>query len=573
VVAEPEQRARHAALAAEGPDSTVADLLDGAADTASARGAPAAAAELIDLAIRLTPSDDPRARNRRRLRASDLHGAVGSRARSEALLEELQSDPLTEVERAQVLMRQAAWQGVSSAIGLYEAAIPDAAGDSRLEGELEHYLGFDLAFIGRLDEGRAHLERAVELLEDTGGPLLAEVLAGLVLLEMYAAEPIPDQILDRALALEQAFGGPPRLRSPAKVAAIRLMREGRIEEARGFLDGFTARTVAYGDEALHVNALRMQVELECRAGRFDVAAGMVAELTALADQIGQPLEALHPSALVAAYREPLDQARPLAVELRDVARERDIQWEVVTAESILGFIDLSAGDAPAAWRVLAPLPGALDAMGYRETGGLPPLYVNAVEAAVGVGELEAARGLAEILEQRAERTNSGATAMAAARSAALVAGATGAHDEAVAAFGRALDLEERAPVPFERARVLLALGTVQRRAKRWADARRALDEAREIFVRVGTPLWAERAQQELARVPGRAPAGDALTPTERQVAALVAEGRSNKEVAAALFVTVKAVEANLSRVYSKLGIRSRSELARQFADSAAPTNL
>jgi DNA-binding NarL/FixJ family response regulator len=121
--------------------------------------------------------------------------------------------------------------------------------------------------------------------------------------------------------------------------------------------------------------------------------------------------------------------------------------------------------------------------------------------------------------------------------------------------------------------MLLSLGTAQRRAKRWADARRSFDDAIEAFIAVGTPLWIERARTELARVPGRAPTRGALTPTERQVAELVAEGRSNKEVAAVLFVTVKAVEANLSRVYSKLGVRSRSELAHRFAEVSEPSNL
>jgi DNA-binding CsgD family transcriptional regulator len=117
---------------------------------------------------------------------------------------------------------------------------------------------------------------------------------------------------------------------------------------------------------------------------------------------------------------------------------------------------------------------------------------------------------------------------------------------------------------------LLALGAVERRAKRWADARRSLGEAHLTFDGLGARLWAVRAREELSRVPGRAPRGSRLTPTERRVAELVAEGRTNKEVAGALFVTVKAVEANLSRVYAKLGVRSRTELANRFAADIRP---
>ena len=96
--------------------------------------------------------------------------------------------------------------------------------------------------------------------------------------------------------------------------------------------------------------------------------------------------------------------------------------------------------------------------------------------------------------------------------------------------------------------------------RRKAAARAALQEALEALEAMGARLWAYRARGELARIGGRAPAGG-LTPTEERVAELVAEGRSNKEVAEALFVSVRTVEANLTRIYAKLGIRSRTELA------------
>ena len=103
---------------------------------------------------------------------------------------------------------------------------------------------------------------------------------------------------------------------------------------------------------------------------------------------------------------------------------------------------------------------------------------------------------------------------------------------------------------------------VRRRTKRKRAAREALEHAFAGFERLGAPLWAAKARVELARIGGRPSSGDALTATERRVAELVAEGCSNKEVAAALFVTVKAIEANLTRIYAKLGIRSRTQLAR-----------
>jgi DNA-binding NarL/FixJ family response regulator len=129
----------------------------------------------------------------------------------------------------------------------------------------------------------------------------------------------------------------------------------------------------------------------------------------------------------------------------------------------------------------------------------------------------------------------------------------------------ALESHERLPQPFERGRTLLARGQIERRAKHRAAARVSLTEALELFDGLGAPLWSERAAAELARIPGRAHASGELTETERRVAELVADGLSNKEVAAKLFVSVRAVESNLSKIYAKLGVRSRAELASRRA--------
>jgi DNA-binding NarL/FixJ family response regulator len=124
-------------------------------------------------------------------------------------------------------------------------------------------------------------------------------------------------------------------------------------------------------------------------------------------------------------------------------------------------------------------------------------------------------------------------------------------------------------LPFERARVLLLLGRVQRRATHKRAARATLEQAVASFDRLGARRWADNARDELARIGGRAPARGTLSETERQVVALVTQGLSNKEVASALFVTPKAIEANLSRVFAKTGVRSRSELAALAASQVA----
>jgi DNA-binding CsgD family transcriptional regulator len=140
-------------------------------------------------------------------------------------------------------------------------------------------------------------------------------------------------------------------------------------------------------------------------------------------------------------------------------------------------------------------------------------------------------------------------------------------DGALASVEDALAEHARVPIPFERGRTLRVLGAVQRRAKRKRAAREALEEALAVFERLGAQLFAEQARLELGRIGGRGPATDQLTPTERRVAGLVAEGRSTREVAAALFVSPKTVEGHLGRIYRKLGIHSRAALARELSAS------
>ena len=136
---------------------------------------------------------------------------------------------------------------------------------------------------------------------------------------------------------------------------------------------------------------------------------------------------------------------------------------------------------------------------------------------------------------------------------------------AEAALEMALAHHERFPIAFERARTLLALGHVLRRSKRRHAARAALGEALAEFERLGANHFAETTRAELKQVGGRAPTGDQLTEAEERVARLVASGLSNKEAAAELFVAVSTVEATLTRVYRRLGVHARSQLARAYA--------
>jgi DNA-binding CsgD family transcriptional regulator len=141
-------------------------------------------------------------------------------------------------------------------------------------------------------------------------------------------------------------------------------------------------------------------------------------------------------------------------------------------------------------------------------------------------------------------------------------------DEAAATLAHAAAAYAELGLRFDAARSLLVLGRAQRRFKKWGAARRSLEQAATAFDEIGSPGWAEQARSELARVGARPPrARGELTPTERRVAELAAEGLANKEIARALFVTVHTVEAHLTHAYAKLGVRSRAQLAQRFADA------
>jgi len=139
-------------------------------------------------------------------------------------------------------------------------------------------------------------------------------------------------------------------------------------------------------------------------------------------------------------------------------------------------------------------------------------------------------------------------------------------EQGLAVLERAVAEHEAGGDPFGRARALLALGVVRRRARQKRPAREAIEAALDGFETLGAAGWAESARAELGRIGGRRSGRGELTPTELRLAELVAEGRSNKEIAAALFVTPKTVGTTLSRLYAKLGVHSRTELTHLLAE-------
>jgi DNA-binding CsgD family transcriptional regulator len=157
----------------------------------------------------------------------------------------------------------------------------------------------------------------------------------------------------------------------------------------------------------------------------------------------------------------------------------------------------------------------------------------------------------------------------AQRCGALVSLAAAPYDAAAAAsLSQAAEALGRLGLQFDRTRCLLALGRARRRAKQWRAARETLEAAIAGFIDIGSEGWAQRARSELDRVGGRRRGSGELTPSERRVVELAAEGLANKEIATTLYITVNTVEGHLTRAYAKLGVRSRAQLAGRLAPRA-----
>jgi DNA-binding CsgD family transcriptional regulator len=255
----------------------------------------------------------------------------------------------------------------------------------------------------------------------------------------------------------------------------------------------------------------------------------------------------------------VDDARASAEESLAFSRATASEMGVIAASSVFGRLELQLGNLDAADRHLRELPARLLAGGLND----PTLTVwaDSIEVLAARRELDRARAYLEPYETYAGRLGSPWALAAAARCRGLLSAGEDEQTRASEAFEQSLT--NAAAFPLERARTLLCLGTTRRQAQQKKAAREALQQALAIFEELGARLWADQARAELARISGRAPASDELTETERRVAVLAAQGRTNKQIAAELYMGLSTVEAHLSHVYRKLGVR-RAELATRL---------
>ncbi|KUH93636.1 LuxR family transcriptional regulator [Mycolicibacterium acapulense] len=573
IVDEPELRARHLALAATKGDEVTLDALDRAAESARMRGAPAAAAELMDLAISLGGDTAER-----RLRSALHHFDAGEQERAAAVLAEAIEQLPTGALRAEALSRLAVVRlygdGFIESARLLREALDEVHDNHALRVQTLITLAYTLFHANQLQQGLDTAAQAVANAEPLDQPHLLSIALGmLVILRFAAGHGYDEETLQRALQLEDPEAYTPLVFRPTMQHALLLEWTGRLDEARGVVDKICARCLEKGEEGEHVFVSQHVVTNAIARGDF-VTANLVAEdAVEKARQLGGNTSQFLTQSLraqLAAFAGHEETARRAIEDALECARQTGTLRMADRVRATLGFLEVSLGDYEAAAAALQSMLFQFDPDSTPTELPNAAYLPDAIEALIHLDRLDEAERLTAALENNGRRTNRDWMLAVGARSRAVLLAARGDLDAAHDAAQRAMATHRRLPMPFERARTLLTLGQIERRQRKKESASAHLQEALEVFEHLNIPLWAAKSRAEFSRASAGPQRSGQLTPSEQRVAELVASGMKNRDVAAALFISPKTVEANLARIYRKLGIKSRAELGRHVGRPSGP---
>jgi DNA-binding CsgD family transcriptional regulator len=562
-VAESLARARHLALAADTPDPQVAAVLDDATRLATGRGAPTLAAELAEHAVRLTPPAAAVDIHRRTLAAATSHLRAGEIGRAEALARGLLARVPAGRARAQVLVLLSETVGDidGRAIELLREALGEAADDPALQALIHQHLALLVSFSESVEVAERHARASLLLAADLGNdPLRAAALGMVARLRLHAGEPDALKLAEKAYELASATGdAEARLRTGLDLANT-LLWSSELDRGRAVLGALQDEWRERHEAATEQVLLRLSL-IELFGGRLSLAAEHAARANEIAIQYAaDDRDMVHWNwavGIVAAHCGDLDRARTHAEAGQTLATALTNR---AGHEGVLGLVDLWSGNPRDAVAHFEAAEQASRSLGHRE----PTTYwwrPDYVEAMLELGRSDATSELLDRWEEDAARVGRKWVLAHVTRCRGLVAAADGRVAEAQTLLERAVKEHAEVGDPFGQARALLALGVVRRRARQKRASREAIETAAKAFDEIGAAGWAAKARAELARIGGRT-REVGLSPAERRVVELVAAGRTNREVAAELFLGERTVEKHLSNVYAKLGVRSRTELVR-----------
>ncbi|MBB2993265.1 DNA-binding NarL/FixJ family response regulator [Mycolicibacterium iranicum] len=564
---QPELRARHLALAStRGDDATVATL-DAAADSARSRGAPAAAAEFLELALRLGGNGVSR-----RIRAAEHHYVAGDMHRAAALLDGVLTDLRPGVLRAVALNLLAGLRtfedDYAGAVDLLEQARLDAAGNDAVMVTTLLSLAFSQGMVGVFDEQLETARQALQIAESTGVPsLVSRALAMWVHVSCQAGHGLDLQSLERAVALEDRDDDTPIPFRATATRGLMFAMTGRLAEADEQLAEVAERCLQRGAEHDLMAVMGYRTLVALWRGQYDEADRRAADMLERAEQLGGSMViAFSICAAAAGHRGRERRARECARAA--LAQGAGYPPLTVWASASLAFLEVSLGNYRQAAEAAEPLVAL-----YRPYPGTELMtscfLPDAVEAYVALGRLDDAEPMIAALERNGAALDRPWMLAVGNRCRGLLSAARGDHAAALDALECAMAEHDRLPMPFERARTQLVLAETLRALRRRDAGAEAAREALRQFDALGAPLWSARARKALSGKASSAPASTQpsaprLTESERRVAELAAAGMSNRDIAETLYVSVKTVETNLTRAYRKLGIRSRAQLGTRL---------
>ena len=561
ITTDPEERALHLALAADGPDVEIAAELETASSSARGRGAPEVAVDLVEHAVRLTPREDlASVRRRLLLSAQDRMSAGDGDGARERAREALRvSGP--GVDQAEPLRRIGAIEFARGALAeartTLDEALAQASEDDHASAEIHRELARVGIRSGEIGAAERHVAAALERADRAGdGELRSAISITAAEVDLLLARSSPS--LSRIVSGD-AFHDGSVSDSPELIAASLEAFSGRLDLSEQRLDLLLLRARERGDEPGRLLVTTRLAELRVRAGAWDQAAVLANEARELALDLGMSdgLE-LGLMAYSAAGGGRTDEARLFAEQgLRRAVGDRPAQiWNLAA----LGFLELSLARPNEALRQLGRAGGLLAESGIADPCAFP-LLADEAEALIGVGELATASRRIAALAEMGELLDRDLIRGQAARCSGLASAAEGDVSLSLRELERAVELHEPLGVAVELGRSLFAMGVSRRRDRQKRPAREVLERALKAFTETPTPAWANRVRDEIARIGGRRASVGELTESEARVARLAAAGLTNREIARTLSMGVRTVEGHLSHVYAKLEIRSRTELA------------
>jgi DNA-binding CsgD family transcriptional regulator len=562
IVKEPLLRARHLALSRDAPDADIADVLDNAARLAADRGASAVGAELAEQALRLTPLDGGDERHRRALAAARAHHAAGEWTRARTIAADLLAEAEIGSLRAEGLVLLAELESVDRSVALLEEALREATARPALQSVIHCRLAWATRFRNGYVHALEHARAALELAEDLDDDVLrrrAQVVQAM--LGWIVGDAEAPQLPARAHDFATAVGGEQLVQEATLAFVNTLASSFRRDEARALLER-EHREWRERYEPRSARALWGLSWVEFWAGSWALAAAHAARAQDISIQYGLEVPQDHlPIALIAVHRGQLELARDHSERALELAEEQ-FALHPPQHMAILGLVALWSGDASAAAGSLGSADTQAAALGWGEPS-IRWWSADYAEVLLELGRIDDAVRVLDVWEADATRLEREWVLAQVTRCRGLVAAARGDVEQALSLLAQAVDQHEAVGDPFGRARALLALGIVRRRARQKRTARDAIRAALSGFEQLGAATWVAKARDELGSIGGRR-REEGLTAAERRVAALVADGRTNREVAAALFLGERTVASHLTHIYAKLGVRSRTELARRL---------